>query len=197
MLRERPKAAGMLEFAGSWPGVYLLRRALFLPHELPALIGPEVAREGLRRLELFERIGASLTPDPGSDIGRVCALESCNYLRGQLLRDADWAGMAHGVEIRTPLVDIELLRALAPCLPHLRPGAGKAALAAAPSQALPAEVVSRAKTGFGVPTGAWMSDAVTRGHREPKGLASRRWARQVIAQGRAAPSPSPSLATAA
>src|SRR5207248_9592567 len=33
VLRERPKAAGMLQFAGSWPGVYLLRRALFLPHE--------------------------------------------------------------------------------------------------------------------------------------------------------------------
>ena len=48
MLRERPKAAGMLEYAGSWTGAYLLRRGLFLPHELPALIGAELAREGLR-----------------------------------------------------------------------------------------------------------------------------------------------------
>ena len=196
MMRERPKAAGMLEFAGSWPGVYLLRRALFLPHELPALIGTEMAREGLRRLDVFEAIGAALDPDPGSDVGRVCVLESCNYMRGQLLRDADWAGMAHGVEIRTPLVDIELLRALAPCLPQLRSGAGKAALAAAPSQALPPEIVSRAKTGFSVPTGAWMSDAAA-GEPRRKGLASRRWARRVIAQSAAAPSPSPSLATAA
>ena len=200
MLRERPKAAGMLEFAGSWPGVYLLRRALFLPRELPALIGMDAAHEGLRRLSLFEGIGAALNPDPGSDVGRVCSLESCNYLRGQLLRDADWAGMAHGVEIRTPLVDIELLRALAPCLPHLRPGAGKAALAAAPSQHLPAEIVSRAKTGFTVPTGRWLADGASRGERrpEPRGLASRRWARQVFAQSfAAAAAPNPGLATAA
>jgi len=31
-------------------------------------------------------------------------------MRNQLLRDADWAGMAHSVEILVPLVDIELLR---------------------------------------------------------------------------------------
>jgi asparagine synthase (glutamine-hydrolysing) len=192
VLRERPKAAGMLEFSGSWPGVYLLRRALYLPHELPALIGPELAREGLRRLDLFDRIGASLAPDPGSDVGRVCALESCNYMRGQLLRDADWAGMAHGVEIRTPLADIELLRALAPCLPRLRPGEGKAALAAAPSIALPAKVVSREKTGFIMPMGDWMADGSDR-ERRLKGLASRHWARRVYA----AAVPAPSLATAA
>jgi asparagine synthase (glutamine-hydrolysing) len=196
MLRERPKAAGMLEFAGSWPGVYLLRRALFLPHELPALIGPDMAREGLRRLDPFARLAASLDPDPGSDVGRVCALESGAYLRGQLLRDADWAGMAHGLEIRTPLADIALLRALAPCLPHLRPGAGKAALAAAPSTPLPADIVSRTKTGFNVPTGKWLAGAAGS---DPapltKGLASRRWARQLIAHGAAGFAPT--LATAA
>jgi asparagine synthase (glutamine-hydrolysing) len=193
MLRERPKAAGMLEFAGTWPGVYLLRRALFLPHELPTLIGPDMAREGLRRLDVFARLAASLDPDPGSDVGRVCALESGNYLRGQLLRDADWAGMAHGLEIRTPLADIELLRALAPCLPHLRAGAGKAALAAAPSTPLPADVVSRAKTGFSVPTADWIASAPgTDSGPRTKGLASRRWARELFTHEAA-----PTLATAA
>ncbi len=64
-----------------------------------------MVREGLRRLRAQDRIGAALHPDPGSDVGRVCALESTHYLRNQLLRDADWAGMAHGVEIRVPLAD--------------------------------------------------------------------------------------------
>ena len=78
-------------------------------------------------------------------------------MRNQLLRDADWAGMAHGVEIRVPLVDTTLLQSLAPRLRRLMPGAGKAALANAPTVPLPDEIVSRAKTGFGVPTGAgWM-----------------------------------------
>ena len=67
------------------------------------------------------------------------------------------------------------------------PGAGKAALANAPTVPLPNEIVSRAKTGFGVPTGAWMNAAAgadrlsTGGVHEPKGLVSRRWARVVLA----------------
>jgi asparagine synthase (glutamine-hydrolysing) len=103
--------------------------------------------------------------------------------------------MAHGLEIRTPLADIDLLRALAPCLPQLRPGDGKAALAAAPSTPLPAEVVSRAKTGFSVPTGDWMTATGAGRDREPrlKGLASRQWARKIYAGA----IPAPSLATAA
>jgi asparagine synthase (glutamine-hydrolysing) len=198
LLRERPKAVGVLDFAGSWPGVYLLRRALFLPRELPAILGSELVREGLRRLDVLRGLATAIEPDPGSDVGRVCALESCSYLRGQLLRDADWAGMAHGVEIRTPLVDIELLRALAPSLPSLRPGAGKAALATAPRVALPDAVLARAKTGFSVPTGDWMDGAAEQDlRRRSKGLESRRWARAVYVDYRARSNPAPRLATAA
>ena len=43
-------------------------------------------------------------------------------MRHQLLRDADWAGMAHGVEIRVPLVDVTLLKSVAPLL---IPGTGR------------------------------------------------------------------------
>jgi len=45
------------------------------------------------------------------------------------LRDADWAGMAHSIEIRVPLVDFTLLATLAPAIALLKEGAGKAALA--------------------------------------------------------------------
>src|SRR4029079_15584175 len=46
-----PKWAGLLEFATRWSGAYLLRRSLFMPWELPRLLPPEVAREGLKRLD--------------------------------------------------------------------------------------------------------------------------------------------------
>ena len=111
--RTRPKALGLLEYSGSWAGAYLLRRGLFLPHELPDVMDREMAREGLRRLKPLRRLAASLVPDPRSDMARVCALESAHYMRNQLLRDADWAGMAHSLEIRVPLVDFTLLGALA------------------------------------------------------------------------------------
>jgi asparagine synthase (glutamine-hydrolysing) len=182
----RPKAVALLEHSKTWGGTYLLRRGLFLPHELYALIGPDLAREGLRRLRPFRQLVASITPDPGSDVGRVCALESSLYMRNQLLRDTDWAGMAHGIEIRVPLVDVKLLGALAPVIGGLKRGSGKTALANAPSRSLPNRIMMRAKTGFGVPTGAWMAlaagNAVAAANAEPKGLVSRRWSRLVLAQ---------------
>jgi asparagine synthase (glutamine-hydrolysing) len=183
--RARPKAVGVLEYSGSWAGVYLLRRGLFLPHELPQVMDLDIAREGLRRLKPLRRLAASLMPDPNSDVARVCVLESAHYMRNQLLRDADWAGMAHSVEIRVPLVDFTLIAALAPAIPVLTPGVGKTALAKAPIVSLPDEILTRAKTGFGVPTSGWMNAAA--GALEPttrapttKGLVSRRWSRAVI-----------------
>jgi asparagine synthase (glutamine-hydrolysing) len=175
-----PKAAGLLQYSRDWAGAYLLRRGLFLPDELSRLLDPATAREGLRRLRVQRRIGAALTPDPGSDIARVCALESTHYLRNQLLRDADWAGMAQGVEIRVPFADTALLRTLAPVMPAMRAGAGKRALALAPSVKLPDAVLARAKTGFAIPTRAWLDLPETSREAASKGLMSRRWSHIVL-----------------
>ena len=107
---RHPKLKGIAEFMGSLEGVYYLKRCLFLPQELPLLMGEERAREGL------ERLGG---PPPGmakanavNDAAGVCLLDSTLYLRNQLLRDSDWASMAHSLELRTPLVDAALLDAL-------------------------------------------------------------------------------------
>ena len=45
-----PKAAGLLKYGGTYAGAYLLRRGLFMPWELESVIGAEMARLGLRRL---------------------------------------------------------------------------------------------------------------------------------------------------
>ena len=44
-----PKAAGLFEYGGSYPGAYLLRRGLFMPWELAGLLGEELAQEGLAK----------------------------------------------------------------------------------------------------------------------------------------------------
>ena len=183
LARVRPKILGVLDYSHSCAGVYLLRRGLFLPLELDQIIDRDIAREGLRRLKPLRRLEAMLKPDPGENVPQVCALESAHYLRNQLLRDADWAGMAHGIEIRVPLVDFTLLGELAPIMTALSPGTGKAALAQAPRLPLPEEIVHRAKTGFNVPTAKWM--AKTTGKfaglgDEPRGSVSRHWSRMVL-----------------
>ena len=173
LARHNPKAAGVLDFAGSWAGAYLLRRAVLLPFELDRAMDPAMAREGLAELDLLPAIERSMTPDPGSDNGRVCALETSNYMRNQLLRDSDWAGMAHSLEIRVPLVDFTLLRALAPRIATLRPGEGKALLASAPSTPVPRAIVERSKTGFAIPVSDWLAGNAAH---VPDRRASRGWA---------------------
>ncbi|MBS9719465.1 asparagine synthase (glutamine-hydrolyzing) [Tianweitania sp. BSSL-BM11] len=172
-----PKALAAFELGGTYPGAYLLRRGLFLPHELPALLGRDIAREGLQRLDPLGLIAGSLEPGVSDPLLRVAAMESGNYLRNQLLRDADWAGMAHGVEIRTPLVDFQLLQTVAPHLAGIiRSKNGKALLASAPSKPLPFSVLQRSKTGFSVPMESLLSGQRNANTR----LTSRLWARQVL-----------------
>ena len=111
-----PKAAGLLKYGGDYPGAYLLRRGLLMPWELEAVLGKDTIRLGLRRLKPIRHIEALLTPRPSTRFGKVAVLESALYMRNQLLRDTDWASMAHSLEVRVPLVDVELLRRLAPAL---------------------------------------------------------------------------------
>ena len=113
MLRN-PKADALARFGRTYSGAYLLKRGLFLPDDLPALMGKEQAEEALRQLAILDNIGAAIEPDPGTTFGRIASLEASLYMRNQLLRDTDWASMAHSVEVRTPLVDSALLRQLAP-----------------------------------------------------------------------------------
>ncbi len=103
----------------------------------------------------------------------MSALGLGHYMRDQLLRDSDWAGMAHGVEIRVPFVDVKLLADLAPYLAASQPPT-KAEMASTPEQPLPAAVLQRRKTGFVVPVRQWLMGETGKGER---GLRS--WAREV------------------
>lgn len=155
-----PKAAGMLELGGTWRGAWLLKRGLFLPWELGEMLDSETVRLGLRRLNpLGGVIGAELEPSPGSTFGRVASLESSLYMRNQLLRDSDWASMAHSLELRVPLVDSSLLARLAPFRGNFGAQSGKLLLANAPSRPLPVSVAHRAKTGFTTPVEMWMRES--------------------------------------
>ena len=151
-----PKMGEVVRYGASYAGAYLVKRGRFLAEELPEVLGEEIAREGLQRLDLLGLIGRALTPDPGTPYARIVALESSFYLRNQLLRDMDWASMAHSLEVRVPLVDAHLLRRLAPLLVRRR-GRGKQILARAPRPPLPDEIARRRKTGFTLPIREWLA----------------------------------------
>ncbi|MEA2163277.1 MAG: hypothetical protein QOK37_1404 [Thermoanaerobaculia bacterium] len=151
-----PKTAYTLKYCTSYEGAYLMKRGLFLPDDVASVVGEELAREGLERLAMMDRIREAITPDPGTPFARVMALESSLLLRSQLLRDIDWASMAHSIEVRVPLVDAFLLRQIAPAILANGGRNAKDLLAASPRQALPAAILQRRKSGFTVPIRTWL-----------------------------------------
>ena len=165
-----PKYAGLLELGTSYGDAYLLRRGLFMPWELPDILDGEMVAEGWRELDSLARLETGLKNPRAT----VSALEIGWYLRNQLLRDADWAGMAHSLEIRTPLVDVDLFRALAPMLVSPAPPS-KQDMANTPRPALPGTILARPKTGFAMPVREWLHGGAS-GERGLRG-----WARTVHA----------------
>lgn len=150
------KAAGMVELGGDHAGAWLLRRGLRMSWDLGEVLDSATIHEGLERLQVMDLVRRALDPMPASGFFRIATLESALYMRNQLLRDTDWAGMAHSLEIRTPLADSQLLAdaaRLGPPVPGTMP---KSELAFAPATPLPAAVVNRGKTGFSIPVGNWI-----------------------------------------
>ncbi|RME82245.1 MAG: asparagine synthase (glutamine-hydrolyzing) [Caldilineae bacterium] len=178
-----PKAAGMLLYAQSMAGAYFLQRGLYLPEELrsPSLHPSDLSalvEAGLRRYDPV-RDAQRNVPERATPHGVVACLEQSHYMRNQLLRDADWAGMHHSLEIRVPLVDRDLTAAVADLAARKwRRQAPKALLARAARPPLPQSLTARRKTGFSVPMAAWEDDL--NGSRKRSGHWSRRWALRVL-----------------
>jgi asparagine synthase (glutamine-hydrolysing) len=163
-----PKYAGLLEYGGSYGGAYLLRRGLFMPWELPSLLDPDLVGEGWQQLEPVTQVEESIAGIQ-SDRLKMSALEMNWYMRNQLLRDSDWAGMAHSLEIRVPLVDLDLLRKIGGLAANLH---GREEMTHAVGKAMPTSITRRRKSGFSVPVAQWTIGAV----RDPFSRGLRPWA---------------------
>jgi asparagine synthase (glutamine-hydrolysing) len=81
------------------------------------------------------------------------------YLPDDLMVKMDIASMAYGLEARSPLLDEKLLNwAMAiPDIHRFPPGQTKGLFKASLSSILPASVLNRPKSGFGVPLKSWLS----------------------------------------
>jgi len=102
-------------------------------------------------------LGARIKPDALPAEERVCAMEFRQYLEVQLLRDTDAMSMRHSLEVRTPLVDVELLRAVSRVPPlYRRAGPAKRLLREAPRPPVPERLWNRGKQGFALPFDHWI-----------------------------------------
>lgn len=180
-----PKARLLANLGDSVHSAYDARRGLFTADEIAQLMTADAWRDAN---ENDHPLNDGITGDgiTGDDELAVGALESTRYLRNQLLRDADWAGMAHSVEIRTPLVDHILLETVLRARGHHRACPGKAELVRSPQRPMPPEIARRRKTGFTVPLSQWLDLKPNRARSEPlcpRWLSahwSRMWALRVL-----------------
>ena len=148
-----PKYAGLLEYGTDYGRAYLLRRGMYMPWELPDVLDADLVREGWEQLQTLARLEET-TDGIEHEHLRVTALNSCWYMRNQLLRDTDWASMTHSLEVRTPLVDFSLLQRLAPLI--ATHGLSKTDMARTPGHSLPDDLIDRPKSGFWVPMREWL-----------------------------------------
>lgn len=133
---------------------YFLTRMLFTPQQCEQLFPDEKDSSVEANLSQRNTLNRSLKLDP---INRVSYLESRCYMLNTLLRDADCMSMSQGLEVRVPLIDHKLAKAVLAL-----PGAAKLnrrpkkLLVEALASPLPDGIVHRRKRGFTMPFERWM-----------------------------------------
>ena len=130
----------------------MLAMVAYVPHDARASLVGERADEALGPyLEAWAR------SEGAGSLDRLSRLNIDTYLLDDLLPKVDRMSMAHGLEVRAPLLDRELVEfglRLPPAL-RARGLSLKRVLKAAVSDLLPPEILGRRKRGFGVPLDRW------------------------------------------
>jgi asparagine synthase (glutamine-hydrolysing) len=138
---------------------YALARSVFWDEvRAELLVRPDELTPGA------EVIRSAVPPDDlaGDVVNQVSQMELNLYLRNTLLRDADVCSMAHGLEVRVPLLDHKLVEYVAALPGRLKVGgeAPKRLLVRAMKDALPPGIHTRRKQGFVIPYEAWVRGAL-------------------------------------
>ena len=145
------RAARFLEAVATPPAARYGRLMEVFPAELRAeLFEPDFVAHPVPAADL-------IGPPPQPGIAGLQLLDVRTYLPDDLLLKADIASMAHSLELRSPLLDWDVLEVGVSLPSRLKTKGrrGKEALRRAFAANLPPEVAARGKTGFGVPLADW------------------------------------------
>jgi asparagine synthase (glutamine-hydrolysing) len=134
---------------------YFLSRMLFMPSQRAFLL--REASGSAADLAAESQSDSLQRALPLDVVNRVSYLESRCYMQNTLLRDADFMSMSQGLEVRVPLIDHQLAKAVL-ALPGAWKvnGTPKKLLVGALAGSLPEEIVHRPKRGFTLPFEHWM-----------------------------------------
>src|SRR5579864_2763283 len=135
---------------------YFLSRMLFTPGQRDQLLtsaSPAAAEQA--NAALLATLQQSHLLDP---INQVSYLESRCYMLNTLLRDADFMSMSQGLEVRVPLIDHQLAKAVLalPGVWKFDSATPKPLLVEMLDNSLPDQIVHRRKRGFTLPFEHWL-----------------------------------------
>jgi asparagine synthase (glutamine-hydrolysing) len=176
MVRER-SALGSLKPANTTSDMYLLHRSLCAASELEPLLDRKFLAEGLRELDAGNRIRQSVKGIE-SPHASIVSLELGWHMRSQRLREVDWAGMSHGLEVRLPFVDVPFFDSLSATLVSNRPPTKDVLAACTGSDRVPVFKEGSNKK-FGSPIHRWLEPGNVFFRR---GRSLRNWSRAVYGQ---------------
>jgi asparagine synthase (glutamine-hydrolysing) len=113
------------------------------------MLSPETFRLGMEQLNIFDNIALDCKNFDQKKLS-IMYLEIKYYLCSKILRDSDWASMAHSVEMRMPFVDWFFLKKLLPLIKS-NVDIKKTNLLDCFQNKIPSDLYNRKKTGFGIP----------------------------------------------
>lgn len=153
------KVAAVLESDGSIAATWPITRQLFSASQRRRLLEPRWLT-GLHDADPYvDRLAAVYAEAPGAGRwAQVSYAEATTYMHDVLLRDTDQMSMAHGLEVRVPLLDHRLAEYVIglPDACKQFDGGPKPLLVRALGGTLPDDIVHRPKRGFTLPFDPWM-----------------------------------------
>ncbi|MCW3111587.1 MAG: hypothetical protein JWQ09_6093, partial [Segetibacter sp.] len=147
-------------------GDYLFNRGLYTPHETASILNSSVEyiNNTINEINVFSVTGKKDSRDA------VSWGDQNIYMQSQLLKDTDYMGMWHGLEVRVPFLDKELMETVHSIAPAVKydPKIKKHLLIKAFEDILPAEIYHRKKQGFTFPFQKWIIPVQTTLQRTPE-----------------------------
>ncbi|MHC4846484.1 MAG: asparagine synthase (glutamine-hydrolyzing) [Planctomycetota bacterium] len=142
--------------AGDWLDAYVHSMSRVSEERARALLRPEWRAEAPLREDFEPAASRVRALDP---LSRVLAMDFATWLPDDILVKTDRMAMAHGLEVRVPLLDTDFVDWVAglPGDAKLSGGEGKALFRRALTGHVPQSVLTRPKQGFHLPVARWLS----------------------------------------
>ncbi len=137
-------------------GEYLLLRGLFSARSIADLLGCSLEYVE----QILHNISSHYTCGNLENGNRISWLETNYYMQNQLLKDSDYMSMWHGLEIRMPFLDKELMMLMGLISENVKfkKSIPKYLLVRPFENELPEEIWKRKKQGFTFPFEGWLQE---------------------------------------